>query len=703
MKGIAAENEGNLNATGARAAGPLYFNALSLGVEAYRSFWQTGVTFDEPKELKAATIVNPTFAYATQGEGFVAHYSTSPLPFHLATVFAPTANPPHDSPPTIFDVFREARSQFQRWTDALHICLTGGKKSGRVTIRCILGDVFAVCRTLQRYAECSDRTAYERTSPWTSALLALDGMDYGDTDHPAPRLFDVIDSSNLIDSLGMLNILTSAAPLLSRSPSAVLQTETLLATNDDYLVSLTENVFADPSTMFVLLDLVPSHYLSGFTTQSNIHEITGFATQSTSDERPLFHSERMTWKILSLLNIDGKCLRPSIESSQLSALLFHVYIRMFAYENPEAPMATDLTRLLGHSPVHYCRRSFALLIRFMLDRISTNKAEVFGQLIPRIFSDRQLMFSANFYRDFLCQLHLLDIHSDDMFSPNNPLILSAKTKGRFRRWTHVPSVVCLAFSVPRSKFSTLNSDETPPEPLLVVQVRGRTFNNSFSSIQMSFGRLSVQDQDEDLKVFITEEIRAESSVVAYIWVPTWVLSREPPTTSIILSVLRTPLHAKLADEVELDADLFTASLMDVNKIHITRQAPISLNVHDSSAASIPPSIVSPEQLIQPVSNVGPSIELDKTCQRISCIKLRIQISEEKVKAELAKTETAVSVVVHDVPYRAHLAIGQFTERIDLPIIADMSKLRLRIARKLAWIEVSGTFPRDEFTRLNTFI
>lgn len=81
---------------------------------------------------------------------------------------------------------------------------------------------------------------------------------------------------------------------------------------------------------------------------------------------------------------------------------------------------------------------------------------------------------------------------------------------------------------------------------------------------------------------------------------------------------------------------------------------------------------------------------------------QVQLTEE-VKAELAKSETAVSVVVHDVPYRAHLAIGQFTKRIDLPIIADMSKSRLRIARGLSWIEVSGTYPRDEIIRLSTFI
>jgi hypothetical protein len=64
-------------------------------------------------------------------------------------------------------------------------------------------------------------------------VLILDGEDYG-TAGKAPLLFNVIDTSNLTDYVGAINLLVATAPLLQRSPSATLYTESLVKQAKDH-------------------------------------------------------------------------------------------------------------------------------------------------------------------------------------------------------------------------------------------------------------------------------------------------------------------------------------------------------------------------------------------------------------------------------------------------------------------------------------
>ncbi len=62
--------------------------------------------------------------------------------------------------------------------------------------------------------------------------LILDGEDYASNGN-APLLFNVIDTSNLLDHFGAINILVAASPLLENSISATLYTGALVKKQED--------------------------------------------------------------------------------------------------------------------------------------------------------------------------------------------------------------------------------------------------------------------------------------------------------------------------------------------------------------------------------------------------------------------------------------------------------------------------------------
>ena len=83
--------------------------------------------------------------------------------------------------------------------------------------------------------------------------------------------FNVIDTSNLTDHIGFLNVLTPCRPLMQTKPSSVIFTNKL-ATDDDDDDVMTRDIFlellcGDLSVLAMILDLIPVSYISNFTSQ----------------------------------------------------------------------------------------------------------------------------------------------------------------------------------------------------------------------------------------------------------------------------------------------------------------------------------------------------------------------------------------------------------------------------------------------------
>ena len=690
MKAVALDQKDSIILTAGRSAGPLFLHAMQQGSEAHRHFWTTGLTSESQEEATRAVHVNSTFAYTAQTEGFPAHYGTSPLPpFHLARSFPPSAShaQPRRSTPTIFDLFRDAQAQFRSWCDSARASFS--RPGGTVVLRFLVGDVLAVCHTLQAYANERRVDAAQHLSPWDARRLLLDSAGYdAASSNPAPRRFNVIDTSNLSDHIGMLNILIATIPLLQRHPAATLLTETLLSMGDDPLKSFTSRMCGDPSTVFTLLDLAPSSYVSGFTTQSNTHEVLYYSTVKVMDKnpRPAQYHERMTWKLLSLDCGEQPIL--STDPAHLSAILFDIYNRMFAHENAATIYQNlSLASITDRSAVHYCRRSLALLIRYLMGRIATDWDQVLDKLFDSIASSATLLsVSMNHYQDLLCHLYMLGLHTEDSWTPGSPYMLKNKDNGRFSSWSEMPSVVSVVFSVPREKLKILDDKQSPINALIQCGIWGPTFANAFTHFQSAFGAVTTVGEGEATQIVVVPDPQGKqgsSDFVVAFWIPTWTLCNVPHETQVTLEVVSTPMTMPLAQKLGLTMRLYAVPLMDSQQVLISASAP------RFSADAVPAtSARTPTRPHCSPAALTPTLDMDPTSLRLTSMKVHVDIVDPAVKALLADRETSVVANPGYEPGSVILSIGGKTQQtLQFSPLADVSAPKLKVARKSSWVEV----------------
>ncbi|THH01477.1 hypothetical protein EW026_g1237 [Hermanssonia centrifuga] len=672
MHQIAREHKDKDITTGCRSAGPLYVESYSIVSEAHRQYWNTGITSSDSHPPAQTNNVNPTFAYATRGEGFVAHYGTAPLPaFHLAPAFASST----PRTPTIAQVYDVAREQFQAWCGTFRSCVrsTGGTT---VVLRLVVGDVLAVCHTLHNALSTNSTTAHHCISAWNSTFLELDGDE-----EVSPSRYNVIDTSNLCDHIGMLNVLVAATPLLTRTPSATLYTESLLASGEDPTVALSDSLCGDIMTMSALLDLIPLSLASGFSTQSNVHEILFL---SVNDGRQ--YHERINWKIPSLLNGDPYMGNIAVDDPAcLARLLFNVYLKMFAHEDM-GPLLQKISlhALRDRSSVHYCRGSFALFVAYLKNRIRTDWTRTIDALLSFIVCDRQLLIGSNFYQDLLCHLNMLNIYSEQPFSPNNPLRIESKAQGPFSDWSNVPPVVCVVMEIPPNNMHILDDTSEGANPVLFAGLRGPNFFNIFASFQAGFGKITCQGSGENSRIYPIEESSRQdntSPIVISFCVPAWMLSISPRNTSVVLAVQSTPATTRQwAPKLGMEMLLFSARLMDTNSVHV-----VPLTGAGQSILSTPPRYITREAPCATPSNIT-SVIIDEAGKSIKYVKIRADIVG-KAKDDLSNVKTEVSVT-QACQTGLELKIGLSTaQRLEAPFPVNASRSKLRVARKSSWVEL----------------
>ncbi|KAK5017119.1 hypothetical protein LTR16_002140 [Cryomyces antarcticus] len=218
---------------GARSAGAHALAAIETTSEAFRQYWKTGVVGGNREDLLAlgkggTGRVNPMFAISSaSNRDFALHYGSDPLlSFHLAPAF-------HEASTNVDKVVALAKSEFQKW------CASFSRFLEQTHIRLIMycGEAVRLCYELQAHIggiHAPPPLTRLYKSVWSSTPLQIDTTD----STRRIGLFDVIDTSNVVDHVGILNVLPAVAPLLSRRPSSVLFTESLLAAADDPVSSL---------------------------------------------------------------------------------------------------------------------------------------------------------------------------------------------------------------------------------------------------------------------------------------------------------------------------------------------------------------------------------------------------------------------------------------------------------------------------------
>ena len=695
-----------VNATSLRAAGPLWMELNDMGSRQFDRYWKTGVTFEEGDKMAKANEINPTFAYSVMGKGFSLHYGSNPIvSFHLAKTLAPISGTRSNKTVTISDLVKGAMEEFKSW------CLAFSKrikeKRAPLVIRFLVGDAIAVCRALHYCAVNGSVDPGLYAAPWSSVLMKLDGGDYAKgAPRRAPLQFNVIDTSNLTDHIGLLNILIPCRPLMQTKSSSVIFTDTLVPLNDES--TMAQNGFlklpcGDLTVLSMILDLIPVSYPSNFTSHSNVHEIIALAANAP---RRQFH-EHNAWRIGTLS--DSMAIGKNAQSDQrvkfnegaFANFLFGIYMKMFFDENMDELLQSKSSPSLMLEKLsrvqHYSRFTLAYLSRFVKDRVDVNWEDVMGRLHDLISYDRKLHFGTNHLQDLFCSLHLLDVHSFAAFLPN---FRADVKQGPLKGWKSIPPVVCISLQVPRKSFDILIAKETG-SPYLNCSLMGATAHNFFPQHQCFWGKIKAKyskDSPQEPKITFEEDaegFRGTSPAIFTFYIPSWFLCDDAPH-KVVVSV-RSSLFTmmKLASDLGPSMDLFSAALTDRRYVHITQERPGNpgeLQKLRRVSFALPTS-----QEIRRFHNPV-KVTLDSAARRVILLTGRANIEDAKAKASLANG-AAVSISQIS-PRVMQISIGSHLQTIIYPFPVNSSDSKTRVARKSSYVEVGTCVDILQLTQIH---
>ena len=659
------------------SAGPYFLQSMEPASQVFRHFWKTGITSLDPRDVSTATFVNPTFVYSLTGEGFALHYDTTPIsPFHLAPAFLDSKG----KIPTMPELVTCAESQFFGW--ARHFRTFVQEKPGKLTIRLFAGDVLFLCRALVHHVGTGKTPPDLTVAPWNRAPLVLDGGDYGRGDG-APTSFNVIETSNVMDHIGLLNVLIAVLPLLSPTPSATLFTEALLCTGDDATKSLSVQFCADVSTMSLLLDLAPINYLSNFNTRSNAEEVLW---KKLHPEFRQYH-ERITWKRPttgdSTIASHPHCpvhIPISFEPHNLGGVLFNIYLKVFTSDDLMSHISNPLQCLLDSKIVHYVRETFAVFLATIKRRVNVDWDSTMVSFLDRLETNRTVDMGLQNFQDLCTHLHLAGVYTFQ------PLRTPVKKEGRFQGWTRVPPTVSVILVVPRSKFQVL-LDMDPNQvgtPALNGNLLGLNTHNVFSSLKAGFGKVTPSGTDAHPGVVIEPDPTSwagTSPLIISFSVPSWALHFAHPDAMTIALGIRPTLQTSMLFTPKLGKHLmiFTAPLMDRSQVFVVPNEPQGF---DESLDKI----FATDNRQQ--NNV--SVTTDSQSRRATTLTARVDITDEPTKDILS---SGAEVSAHQAsPCVMEVRIGQARRTLIYPLPVIGSRSKLRIARKSSYVEVFYLYP-----------
>ncbi|KIK55168.1 hypothetical protein GYMLUDRAFT_48134 [Collybiopsis luxurians FD-317 M1] len=676
-----ALNKSEKSAGSSRSAGLFQMFATKCISEHFIRFWSSGVNHYDKNATAQAKLINPTFVYSIAGEGFAVHYGTDAFSsFHLAPAFSDSCG----SIESRRDISKErayafVRSTFQTW------CSTFREVASKdmLRIRFFAGDALALCSLLHCRASFPSTPSTFYATRWKATVLELDSGDYDNSSaYAAPLAFDVIDTSNLVDHLGLLNILAVVSPLLSRTPHSSLYTETLLATGSDPRLGFLELMCGDLTMLSLLFDLVPSSFVSGFNSHSNIHELTA---HSLTEYSPQFH-ERLCWKIISFSE-PAIIASMYFEPKQLGEFLFNVYLGMFSDENLSLMRMQSSNKdeafkqkVLRGNLIHYTRATFAAFLKRVKERVTTDWDLVMDVLLEFIISDRTLLVGSNYFQDLCCQLHLFGVFTIETLRPNYSVLARTRIPG----WGNIPPIIFVSLVVPRRKLKVLENLplEKLGSPLLQFDVYVPGFQTVFFCIQTAFGALSNSSgHNEEPTLVLAEDPDSwagSADLVVSVAVPAWIFSHKG--VEVGLNVRSTTSSFHLTSILGFDLHIFRTPVTDKTHVFFTRSRPNAQN--KPQGVCILPS----RPCIESKTN-HTIVRLDASCQCVAEMSTKAFITDPAEQAVLDGPSRVPVVPQQTSACRVTLRFGSVEHFVQFPFPINGNRTRLKIARKSHYIEV----------------
>jgi hypothetical protein len=687
-------NGANLSLNGIRAAAPAGICAVQDAPELARHYWQHGSTDKDGLYLRKPENINPTFVTDTS----TLHYGTDPLlGFHLATAYAPLTkgSPLPGGDNTRFKLVEVARQEFRAWMASFR-----QYPRQQLTMRFSASDAVAFSYSLQqrRLTMTSSPAGFYRDS-YHSKPLVLDSGDYLESGG-APTSFTVIDTSNLIDHIGALNLLVASSPLLENTPMSSLYTQSLVKSQETQTAYIDSLLCGHFPTISTLLGLIPVEYWTNISSTSMMDDLMLDSGFGSADNKQMHI--RLTWK-QPISRQTSHSLAPGrlhFEEVGLARILHEVYLNMFQNEDMHKLFAGMNQHTVNNNSLLRCnRKSFALFLRFVHSRVICDWTKVMDRLLAFIEKDSTLLMSLNYIQELYLYLHLYNVHSVDTFVSTFARTSTSLSAVGLKSWKNIPPILSVTIEVPREKLRVITGTN-PLEvgsPILhcVVQSSPNSpcgrWQNIFSAIQLSFGTISTSGErfSDTFRVHVAEDkLRWDGSspLLATFMAPTWMLLLEPKTATIAFGIQSTPASTLVfMKSLGLELNLYKTNLGNERNVFFTKSSP---NLAKSTALC---RLLDGNHNISVTSNVTAqsliTAKVDPDTGRIASLVGRLENLSENIKKELKNGCKVQTVQIS--PFRFMETVGSKSITLDFPAPVKAFKHMTRIARKSSYVEVEA--------------
>ena len=196
-------------------------------------FWKTGVA--DIQNIPERLYCNPLFVYsASAKDKFAVNHLSNPLTaYHLSTAFpnltrdsSSQGQMRYDNPASlrsnISKIVQSAKTQFKDWCETFRHFVKDSS-NGKLVIRFVAADPFAFCFALQkRNPETHIELLTNYSTTWSGVPLKLDAPGA----NSIPLSYNVIDTADVINHQGCIELFISIVPLMEVSPVSTIQMET---------------------------------------------------------------------------------------------------------------------------------------------------------------------------------------------------------------------------------------------------------------------------------------------------------------------------------------------------------------------------------------------------------------------------------------------------------------------------------------------
>ena len=703
--------------TGIRSAGPLWPNAIKAVADVYRDFWKTGVVAGNSEDLSRLNgkgEVNPMFAVSSAASrGFAVHYGVEPLlGFHLPEAFqdesrkqAGAASQQSKRAVAI------AKSQFKAWCESFGTYAS----NDRVRLSFFCGEALALSHDLQlamTHDTTLGSTARTYIKPWSACALLLDGrVSVNQSRDSSLGPFNVIDTSNVGDHVGLINLLSATAPLLWRNASSVLYTESLLMASESISASLSTLLGSDIATFSLLIGLAPSGLLTGVTLDAVSNETALFRFIQEDINGQKQYRMRVSWKYpqLSDASVVGRLgthtginVQVKFEAKELAGYLFDIYKTMFAHEDTSKLLAT-FARVKGSKYSidlqRYTRAGMAALLRLVRATVLVDWEQTMQLFDSHITTDRSLLVGSNSLQELYVHLHTLGVWTVKSLEGSPDLLRSGFGLSLRPRCgeqgilaeDNTPPVVQLVLVVPRENLAVFTSktpDEigTPALHLSVAQRSGQDqFENCFYSFQAFFGR-AVYDNSTKTASVVEEDGNGwlgSADLVVTCAVPAFGLLIGPKNgIRAALRINANPDSLMRFRHLGIQMAVFETGFNDGKRLFVCRDAPKLDTLRSSTMQKewIKTNILQNRSSIQALvrMNVG---------HKATHLQSHMDFPKDCAESKALSTGAAVTVIECS-PSTVTLRIGPSLNRqVVFPFPIQGSQSKTKVARKSSWVEV----------------